>query len=397
MVYNKIMTTKLRFTELTEEEFRRFVKKCPVKDFLQSFEMYRRYVKMGREVYLVGVKKVGGAGDGEKARRGDPGKVTGGKIVAGALVEASHQVLGRKIFNAPRGFLLDFEAEDAGEITEVMTGGLRKFLRAKKGMILEISPKMTRVVEDGGKKKESGEQRKNKRSDKGCSDCDWPDVGRLVENLERLGYKNLGEYEQVKWIYTLETRGRDLEKMKASFRKGHKLSIRYATERYGVTIRELGRSELQELKEVADAAGVRHGFKAPEVSYFEQMRDAFGKKVRFLVSEMEDPETGKRVVTSGAMFVIYGGEVIYLFSGSREEYKKYGGPHLMQWKMIQYAAREGLKYNFYGTHPGDGVHAFKTGFRGQLEEMVGTFMLPLSILGRVYLARKKYAKYRDVA
>ena len=350
----------MNFTELTEQEFRHFVKKCKVKDFLQSYEMYRRYQRKGQEAYLVGVK------------RSEEGKSD--ELVAGALVEASHTVLQQKFFNAPRGFLMNYEAMESGEILETMTVGLKKFLKEKDGMVLEISPKVARKVKG-----------------------EWEDGGRTKETLERLGYKNLGEYEQVKWIYTLETKDREVEELKASFRKGHKLSIRYATERYGLKVRELKRSELKLLKEVADAAGERHGFRAPEVGYFEEMWDAFGEKVKFVVSEMKDKNTGEWVITAGAMFIIYGGEVVYLFSGSLSEYKKYGGPHLIQWKMIQYALKFGLKYNFYGTHPGDGVYEFKAGFRGEMEELLGTFMLPLTVRGRLYLLRKRYAEYRDVA
>ena len=215
--------------------------------------------------------------------------------------------------------------------------------------------------------------------------------------LQRAGYKYLGEYEQAKWTYVLPLSGREKQELLASFRKGHKLSIKYAPKRYGVKIRKLKYDELGLLYELVGEAEKKHSFMGRELEYYQEMYRAFGPKVQFLVAEMPDPETGKTVAVAGSMFLLYGDEVIYLMSGAREEYKKYGGPHLLQWKMIQYAMRHGFKrYNFWGTKPvtGNGVYEFKKGFRGQVEELLGTFILPIGMKGRAYVASKKPAEQR---
>ena len=51
---------------------------------------------------------------------------------------------------------------------------------------------------------------------------------------------------------------------------------------------------------------------------------------------------------SAAMFMLYGDEVVYLFSGSDEQYmKEYNAQYAIQWYMIKYAAEHGYKkYNF---------------------------------------------------
>ena len=84
--------------------------------------------------------------------------------------------------------------------------------------------------------------------------------------------------------------------------------------------------------------------------------------------------------------MLYGDEVVYLFSGSDEKYMKdYNAQYELQWHMIKYAAEHKFKrYNFYGihglpddNHP-DGVYEFKKGFGGQVLEYAGTWELPIN-------------------
>jgi len=165
------------------------------------------------------------------------------------------------------------------------------------------------------------------------------------------------------------------------------------------------------------------------VSYYQEMKKAYGEKVKFLVAEApgekvaefenvaDDSITEDRVCAgdfddsgvvskekewvpvAAAMFVIHEDEIIYLFSGSSAKYKKLGGPYLLQEKIILEAVRRGCrKYNFYGTDPFEegGVYLFKRGFHGQLEEYLGTYLLPISLVGKIYVAKQKYQVVRNI-
>lgn len=71
----------------------------------------------------------------------------------------------------------------------------------------------------------------------------------------------------------------------------------------------------------------------------------------------------------------------------------------MQWKMIQEAVEKDCeKYNFYGVRPveGDGVYNFKLGFRGKVEELLGTFILPIGMIGKMYVVRLPVREYGEV-
>ena len=87
------------------------------------------------------------------------------------------------------------------------------------------------------------------------------------------------------------------------------------------------------------------------------------------------------------MFITYGDEVIYLFSGSDEKYmKEYNAQYAIQWYMIKYALKNKFKkYNFYGIQglpdskkPGYGIYKFKKGFGGHVVELLGAYELPIS-------------------
>lgn len=350
----------MEFVELTEKEFSEFAEGARGANFLQSIYMLRRYQKIGREAYLLGVKR----------RK---------KLIVAALVSEAGKIKGQKIFNIPGGYLGDYGEEALRTFTE----GAKEFLRGKKAAVLMMSPNIVSEERDIDAEIVPGGE---------------SNLG-VKKALRHLGYRYLGEYAQAKWIYVLPTKGADEDTVYKDFRKGHKLSIRYAEPRYKVKIRELSVEELPILEELVDEASDFHGFKAPTLKYFKEMKEAFSEKVRFMVAEMPDPETGKIVPVAGAMFVLYGPEIVYLFSGSRRAYKKYGGPHLMQWQMIQEAIAKGYeRYNFYGVRPeaGNGVYAFKRGFKGKVVELLGTFMLPISSLGKVYTMSRKVQKFGKI-
>lgn len=372
LLYNRFMI----FGELTEKEWRGLDFKC--RSFLQSEEMWRRYQGEGREAYLVGVRE-------------------GRRVLGAGLVTARPWRLGRKIWRVAGGWLLDYDGERRQEILRALTEGVRKLAREKGAIAVMISPNVEAQPRDAE-----------------CRVVAGKDHLAVKGELERLGYKYLGEYEQAKWQYVLELKGQTTEGLFNEFRSGHRWQIRRA-EKDGVRVRELGEGELGILKAIAAEAGERHGFLDPELEYYRSMKKYFGKQVKFVVAEIpaaklrqerekaEGPEVtvedGEMVPLAAAMFVNDGREMVYLYSGSARKYQKYGGAHLIQWEMIKEALATGCeRYNFYGVRPvaGDGVYKFKQGFRGYVEELLGTFALPVVALGKVYVGRIPEKEMREV-
>ena len=103
-------------------------------------------------------------------------------------------------------------------------------------------------------------------------------------------------------------------------------------------------------------------------------------------------EKGNIIPLSGAMFMLYGDEIVYLFSGSYAEYMYFCGQYRLQWEIIKYAADNHYRrYNFYGIqdvfNPNGkdrGVYEFKKGFGGYVEELLGSFELSITPKNDLY-------------
>ena len=355
------------FVELTEAEFEQARFSCD--NFLQDVRMYRRHRAMGRDTFLVGVRNAAG------------------KVVAKGIIMTQKWYLGKKLCRVPGGWVMDYEAENWREVLDFLTAEAKEFCAKQGGIVLEIAPNIVSEERDG----------ENKVIEGGVSHL------AVKDELVKLGYKYLGEYECTKWTYALDVETKTAEELKRNFRKGHKAVINRAL-REGMRVRELGDGELGILDEIVAATAERHGFQNSGMEYYRTMKEHFGEKVINVVAEMprsvlEGKEKGgaeEWVPLAASMFVDSGEELVYLSSGSRPEYQKYGAPHLIQWEMIQRAVKGKYKrYNFYGMKPvsGSGVYGFKRGFRGYVREMLGMFALPIGFLGKIYVARLKEITY----
>ena len=334
----------LSFTILNEDEFGSFVSNLQTNNFLQSIYAYERYKKTSREVYICGLR--------ERER-----------IVCASIVLCTHKRYGAKIFSLPGGPILDYNDKRRDEIMSNCSRELCSFLRKRGGIAVEISPYIAYNDE-------------------------------LTKSLLELGYKELGEYVQPKWVSVLDlTSFTNEEELLLSFRQSHRRSIRKALKTYGVFLKELSLAELPIFYELVKKSSVKHGFSLQPLTYYEEMFRSFGENIKFIVSYYDD------IPLAGAMFVLYGDEIVYLYGGSDPKNGKYCGSFAIHWHMLKFALENNYKYyNFYGVKPfpGDGVYEFKLGFRAGTREMMGTFILPIGLKGKLYKSRLKYKKYGNV-
>ena len=355
-----------KIRELTPDEFKAFCDLAESKNYMQSIEMYQRYLDEGREQYLLGLVD-------------DNGVIT----VAG-LAHIIYSRFGKKVFSFSRGPITG--TDNIKDLLKFLSE-CKKFFKTKHGMALQVTLNLMA--------------------------SEVPD--NFVKEMQKLGYKRLGEYEQVKWVYVLDfsqvenlpvvkprAKRTDLIKPEIDpeaeqilfrhLRTSHRRYIRYAEERYGIKVRELKVSEYKVLQDLLEESGKAHGFAPRNQKFFEQLAKYFGDNIVAIVAELPD-----KTPVAAAFFILLGNEVIYLSGGFDREYKKMGAPHLVQWTMIKYAYANGYKqYNFWGTKPNlnDGVFQFKEGFHGEMREFVDAFITGLSPLGAVYTKKIHYAKVR---
>lgn len=390
---------------LTDEDFMKFVENHNLNNFFQTTMMRDKLLKDNKEVYLLGLKD-------------------NNQIVAASLVATTGRTfLKKKEYEAYKGFILDY---DNTEILKEMTQKTINFLKDKNAYRLVIDPYITNVSRDSD-----------------ANIIDGIDNRHIKDDLYKLGYKeNAGN--QVKWCYALDIDGKSSEELFNSFRPTVRNSINRTINKYALNIRYLKKEELSEFKEITSSTCERRHFLDKPLKYYEDMYESFMDDVRFEICELDcdkylnnlkieqkdllnrlnnisnhpsnekkikelnnnlelnkkninnvetlKKENGNIIPLSCAMFMLYGKEAVYLFSGSYEKYMNYFGQYLLQWDIIKYCAdNKYKKYNFYGIQdvfdskgPDRGVYEFKKGFNGYVDELLGSFEISVTFHNKIY-------------
>ena len=380
----------MKFEEISAEDFRAFANQSPYKSFMQTPEIAKLRGKSGWTAHYVAVKK-----DDE--------------ILGASMLVSKPAFMKKLYFYAPGGPLMDLENT---KLVDFFFDNLKTYIKSKNGYLLHIDPYYELIERDrDGLPVEGGFNHK-----------------KALENLKKQGFKEMKNASQPKYLFVTPIENRTETELMESFKRNTRNHIRKA-EKMGVTIRELSRDELDKFKKITESTSERRHFTDKPLSYYETMYDLFHARgeVKFMVAEAVVSEVGMErglsevttenegtspvttgasdpsrahadsepTVLSAAMFMTYGDEVVYLFSGSDEKYMRdYNAQYLIQYHMLKFAAANHFKiYNFYGINglPDEnskdyGIYEFKKGFGGHVVELIGSFELSLS---KTYTLAKK--------
>lgn len=399
----------MEFVILDETTYQEYADHCPYRNIWQSIEMTKIRVSNGWTAHYVSLQE--------------------NDIIIAACALVSYPVFKKyKLFQSLRGFLLDYEN------TEVLTefhDHLISYMKKQHGIYFSMDPyvvhmqrdKYGRIVEDG---------------------VDNTPLLKTLDQLGYIheGFMNHAneQKEEPRWMFVLPIEGKQETDLLKDMNQLTKRSIK-KTQRRGFTLVELKRDELSKFRDIITHTAKRKGFTNRPLSYYEKMYDIFHEmdRIKFLVivlhtdeflKELENEQNSERkklmqimatleanpeniksihkkelaeeailrlekkkqeleqlrkkhgneVVLSGAMFLLYGSEILYLNGGSYEETMHFSAQYRLQWEMISYAANNGYqRYNFYGIDGTfdegkmDGVLTFKQGFSGEVEELIGVF------------------------
>lgn len=350
------------FKQISVDDFRQFADKSPYRSFMQTPEIATYRERNGWTVYYFAVEK-------DQA------------IIAASMVLAKPLFLGKSLFIAPGGPLMDLEND---ELVRFFFARLKKYIKTHNGFALQISPYYELIERD----------RNGEIISEGFNHQ------KAANNLKQCGFRLSPHASQPRYLFALDINHRSADELMASFKRNTRNHIRKA-EKKGVIIRELQKSELSIFKTITKSTSERRHFTDRTLDYYEQMYDLFYERqeIKYIVAEAEID--GKTVPLSAAMFMLYGDEIVYLFSGSEQQYMRdYNAQYLIQWHMIKYASEHGYaRYNFYGIQslPNQnsedyGIYDFKKGFGGQVIELIGTYEMPIGFLYhvRAFLSRIKH-------
>ena len=406
----------MKFCELSEEEFRRFSSTHALCSFFQTPEMAMSKKEDGCDYYYVGMKN-------------------NDEIVCATLLL---EYKGRffKTFSSPRGYLIDFTNK---ELLKEFTKEIKKFIKKKGGTVLNIEPKILYKERDMNGELVVG----------------GFDNSHIYNNLINLGYKHNGFYleldlkKQVRWAYILDLENKTEDEIFSGFKPNTRNIIRKAM-KHGIYVRELAIDELDIFRQLVDSSGELKNFKSVPLKYYQKMYRIFKPldQIKFVVAELDlneyslclnkeldeykekilklgsksdskknEYETqidiltqrledlnikrkdGDRAILAGGMFMLYGKEIAYIFSGTSTKFRNFQAQYLVQWEMIKHGIHKGYKtYDFYGIS-GDfskenkrhGLYEFKKSFGGNVIEYIGDFDLIVSPFK--YYLRKLISKF----
>ena len=229
----------------------------------------------------------------------------------------------------------------------------------------------------------------------------------LEESLKELGFRDAPLHMLAEHVWYLNLEGKTEEEILAGMRKNTRNLIR-RSEREGVTV-EVSDDPVRDMEiflKLHDETRKRHGFTPYTDEFFEAQVKEFGSdKEAFLdrvplaagvermpldsapCEESHSRKAGGAVMyiarlngepVSASIHMTYGGETSYHHGASTSKYPKCYASYLLQWTAIRDALKRGDKiFNFWGVspegvkkHPFAGVRTFKTGFGGELLELM---------------------------
>lgn len=407
------------FVILTEKEFKEFSTNSNQANFMQTVELGNLRINNGVKIDYVGVRK-------------------NGKLVAASLLEEEVTIFGKKIFYAPRGFLIDYHNK---ELLTFFVDNLKQFVKSKNGFKITIDPNVVYQI---------------RNADGSIIDNNLRDQ-ETFNNLINLGFKHFGfnlylEARQVRFAYRMML-DKPYEDKKKEFSKSTRKNLELTYQK-GLTVRKGNDKDLAEMEYLFENTATKKDFYFRKLDYYKEMykymgdlmtiyfayldpdkylksaeqnlkneqntnkeildkmkKDKVGAKLTNqkevsdnrlikLQNELEEAKKFKNENPKGKdiaclLSMWNGSEYLTLTSGSLEEYRKFTPKYAMYDAHIKDAYEKGYaSCNFYGisgnfkkeNNPLYGVYEFKRGFGGNVIEYIGEFTLEVTIFNRFYNA-----------
>ena len=225
---------------ISEEEFKEYADKSEQITFHQTVQWANLKKVNNWHSYYIGLRN-------------------GKEIMAASLILSKElPLIKKKMFYAPRGFLIDYHNK---RLLEEFTKQIKEFAKEKKAIFIKIDPYVPyKEHNNDGQLVENGFDN---------SEC--------VENLKSLGYKHFGfnlmqDTLQPRWMHIIETKGKSLDEVMQGMESKTRQILR-KNEKSGITTREISRDELGIFKDIMQHTSDRREFVDRPLSYYEAMWD----------------------------------------------------------------------------------------------------------------------------
>ena len=211
--------------------------------------------------------------------------------------------------------------------------------------------------------------------------------------LTQVGFKSIGKLNfeafQPRYVFRINLEGLSEDEVFNNFHSKHRYNLRLAIKK-GCVCKLGTREDLAAFLEIMKITGKRDGFNARPLSYFQKLYDEMEHLgyLRIYLIYYDN------ILVSGAIAILYGDKVWYLYGASSNEYRNVMPNYLMQWEMIKWAVENKCNvYDFRGVMGDDkgqqleGLYRFKSGFNGDFIE----FNAPVELIlnNKIYNALDK--------
>ena len=392
---------------ITAEEHDEFVKTSPQTNLLQSSDWAKIKDNWGNE--RLGVYQ-------------------NHKLVAVASILIQPLPLGFTMLYIPRGPIMDYQNS---ELVAFMLQSIKTYARSKRAVFAKFDPSL--FLRKGLIGQEVKDQETTLAIIQSLKDCGVEWVGRTEDMGETIQprfqaniYKEYFTEDQLskstkQAIRTARNKGVEvifggtelLDEFaalmkKTEARKGihlrgreyyEKLLTTYAGQSY-ITLSRINLAErLTSLKEQlkknqAEASRFNEKTKPGKIDNNRQEKERLEEEIQFLNQELK---SGQEIVSlSGTLTLEFGGTSENVYAGMDENFRRYQPAILTWYETAQHAFDRGADWQNMGgveNHLDGGLYHFKSKFNPMIEEFVGEFNLPTSMLyplvNKAYQLRKK--------
>ena len=392
---------------ITAEEHDEFVKNSPQTNLLQSSDWAKIKDNWGNE--RLGIYQ-------------------DQKLVAVASILIQPLPLGFTMLYIPRGPIMDYQNS---ELVAFMLQSIKTYAKSKRAVFAKFDPSLFR------RKGLIGQEAKHQEATlaiiQSLKECGVEWVGRTEDMGETIQprfqaniYKEYFTEDQLskstkQAIRTARNKGVEvifggtelLDEFaalmkKTEARKGihlrgkdyyEKLLTTYAGQSY-ITLSRINLAQrLASLKEQleknqAEASRFNEKTKPGKVDNNRQEKERLEEEIQFLNQELKDSQ--EIVSLSGTLTLEFGGTSENVYAGMDENFRRYQPAILTWYETAQHAFDRGADWQNMGgveNHLDGGLYHFKSKFNPMIEEFVGEFNLPTSILyplvNKAYQLRKK--------
>ena len=392
---------------ITAEEHDEFVKNSPQTNLLQSSDWAKIKDNWGNE--RLGVYQ-------------------DQKLVAVASILIQPLPLGFTMLYIPRGPIMDYQNS---ELVAFMLQSIKTYAKTKRAVFAKFDPSL--FLRKGLIAQEAKDQEATLAIIQSLKECGVEWVGRTEDMGETIQprfqaniYKEYFTEDQLskstkQAIRTARNKGVEvifggtelLDEFaalmkKTEARKGihlrgkdyyEKLLTTYAGQSY-ITLSRINLAQrLASLKEEleknqAEASRFNEKTKPGKIDNNRQEKERLEEEIQFLNQELKD---GQEIVSlSGTLTLEFGGTSENVYAGMDENFRRYQPAILTWYETAQHAFDRGADWQNMGgveNHLDGGLYHFKSKFNPMIEEFVGEFNLPTSILyplvNKAYQLRKK--------